>query len=111
MHSHRHTKTHSMNVAYNDDIGYAIQTDSDERELTASFDEHLVPYAVGGLDELVLCYATIIHNSQGLEYPAVVVPPATWHYMLFKHNLIDADFTHSKRLVVLVGQKRAGASS
>ena len=92
---------------YNGDIGYVTHINSEEQELTATFDDHLVTYAFGELDELVLCYATTIHKSQGSEYPVVVIPVSTQHYMMLKRNLIYTGITRGKRLVVLVGQKRA----
>jgi len=92
---------------YNGDIGFVTDIDPDEQELTASFDDHVVTYAFGELDELVLCYATTIHKSQGSEYPVVVIPISTQHYMMLKRNLIYTGITRGKRLVVLVGQKRA----
>lgn len=92
---------------YNGDIGFVTHIDADEQELTATFDEHIVTYAFGELDELVLCYATTIHKSQGSEYPVVVIPVSTQHYMMLKRNLIYTGITRGKRLVVLVGQKRA----
>jgi exodeoxyribonuclease V alpha subunit len=92
---------------YNGDIGFVTHIDPDEQELTASFDEHVVTYGFGELDELVLCYATTIHKSQGSEYPVVVIPVSTQHYMMLKRNLIYTGITRGKRLVVLVGQKRA----
>jgi superfamily I DNA and RNA helicase len=55
----------------------------------------------------VLCYETSIHKSQGSEYPAVVIPLSTQHYMMLKRNLVYTGITRGKRLVVLVGQKRA----
>jgi exodeoxyribonuclease V alpha subunit len=81
--------------------------DAEEQELTATFDDNVVTYAFGELDELVLCYATTIHKSQGSEYPLVVIPISTQHYMMLKRNLIYTGITRGKRLVVLVGQKRA----
>ncbi|MGF6965773.1 exodeoxyribonuclease V alpha subunit [Paraburkholderia sp. WC7.3g] len=92
---------------YNGDIGFVTDIDAEEQELTATFDEHIVTYAFGELDELVLCYATTIHKSQGSEYPVVVIPVSTQHYMMLKRNLIYTGITRGKRLVVLVGQKRA----
>jgi exodeoxyribonuclease V alpha subunit len=92
---------------YNGDIGFVTHIDPDEQELTATFDDHIVTYAFGELDELVLCYATTIHKSQGSEYPVVVIPVSTQHYMMLKRNLIYTGITRGKRLVVLVGQKRA----
>jgi exodeoxyribonuclease V alpha subunit len=92
---------------YNGDIGFVTHIDPDEQELTATFDGHIVTYAFGELDELVLCYATTIHKSQGSEYPVVVIPISTQHYMMLKPNLIYTGITRGKHLVVLVGQKRA----
>jgi exodeoxyribonuclease V alpha subunit len=92
---------------YNGDIGFVTHIDPVEQELTATFDEHIVSYGFGELDELVLCYATTIHKSQGSEYPVVVIPVSTQHYMMLKRNLIYTGITRGKRLVVLVGQKRA----
>lgn len=92
---------------YNGDIGTVIHVDSEEQELAVSFDGRTVTYAFGELDEIVLCYATSIHKSQGSEYPAVVIPLSTQHYMMLKRNLVYTGITRGKRLVVLVGQKRA----
>lgn len=92
---------------YNGDIGYVASVDLEEQELTVAFDEHLVTYPFGELDELVLCYATTIHKSQGSEYPVVVMPVSVQHYLMLKRNLIYTGITRGKRLVVLVGQKRA----
>ena len=92
---------------YNGDIGFVTKNDADEEELGAEFDGRLVRYPYGELDELVLCYATTIHKSQGSEYPVVVIPVSTQHYMMLKRNLIYTGITRGKQLVVLVGQKRA----
>lgn len=92
---------------YNGDIGYISRIDNDEEELVVAFDDQEACYAFGELDELVLCYATTIHKSQGSEYPVVVMPVATHHYMMLKRPLIYTGITRGKRLVVLVGQKRA----
>ena len=92
---------------YNGDIGFVRQIDAEEEELGVEFDGRLVRYPYGELDELVLCYATTIHKSQGSEYPVVVIPVSMQHYMMLKRNLIYTGITRGKRLVVLVGQKRA----
>ena len=92
---------------YDGDIGFVAETDREEDELVAEFDGRPVRYPFGELDELVLCYATTIHKSQGSEYPVVIVPVSTQHYMMLKRNLIYTGITRGKRLVVLVGQKRA----
>jgi len=92
---------------YNGDIGFVADIDREEDELVAEFDGRTVHYPFGELDELVLCYATTIHKSQGSEYPVVVIPVSMQHFMMLKRNLIYTGITRGKRLVVLVGQKRA----
>jgi len=92
---------------YNGDIGFVTEIDRKEEELAVEFDGRTVPYPFGELDELVLCYATTIHKSQGSEYPIVIIPISTQHYMMLKRNLIYTGITRGKRLVVLVGQMRA----
>jgi hypothetical protein len=78
-----------------------------EHEVTIRFDERLVKYDFGELDEVALAYAITIHKSQGSEFPAVVIPLATQHYMLLQRNLIYTGITRGKRLLVLIGQKKA----
>ncbi len=92
---------------YNGDIGLVTGIDLDEAELAVAFDGRVVSYPFGELDELVLCYATTIHKSQGSEYPVVVIPISTQHYMMLRRNLIYTGITRGKTLVVLVGQKKA----
>lgn len=94
---------------YNGDIGYVEGVDLNEGELTASFDGRIVSYLFGELDMLVLAYAATIHKSQGSEYPAVVIPVLTQHYAMLQRNLLYTGITRGKRLVVLVGQRKAVA--
>ncbi|MEQ9260567.1 MAG: ATP-dependent RecD-like DNA helicase [Roseovarius sp.] len=94
---------------YNGDIGYVECVDLNEGELTASFDGRTVTYLFGELDTLVLAYAATIHKSQGSEYPAVVIPVLTQHYAMLQRNLLYTGITRGKRLVVLVGQRKAVA--
>jgi exodeoxyribonuclease V alpha subunit len=94
---------------YNGDIGYIDDVDPDDGELTASFDGRIVTYGFGELDTLVPAYAATIHKSQGSEYPAVVIPVMTQHYAMLQRNLLYTGVTRGKRLVVLVGQKKAAA--
>ena len=82
-------------------------TDSMRSELVATFDGREVTYGFGELDELVLAYATTIHKAQGSEYPAVVIPVMTQHYTMLARNLLYTGVTRGKRLVVLVGQRKA----
>jgi exodeoxyribonuclease V alpha subunit len=94
---------------YNGDIGYVESVDVAEGELTASFDGRSVSYLFGELDTLVLAYAATIHKSQGSEYPAVVIPVLTQHYAMLQRNLLYTGITRGKRLVVIVGQRKAVA--
>jgi exodeoxyribonuclease V alpha subunit len=94
---------------YNGDIGLVTEVDPDEGELTASFDGRSITYGFGELDTLVPAYAATIHKSQGSEYPAVVIPVLTQHYAMLRRNLLYTGVTRGKRLVVLVGQKKAVA--
>jgi exodeoxyribonuclease V alpha subunit len=94
---------------YNGDIGYVDDVDPDEGELTASFDGRPVTYGFGDLDRLVPAYAATIHKSQGSEYPAVVIPVMTQHYTMLQRNLLYTGVTRGKKLVVLVGQRKAVA--
>ena len=94
---------------YNGDIGYIDDVDPDAGELVASFDGRTVAYGFGELDTLVPAYAATIHKSQGSEYPAVVIPVLTQHYTMLQRNLLYTGVTRGKRLVVLVGQKKAVA--
>ena len=92
---------------YNGDLGVVSRVDMEEGELHADFDGREVTYGFGELDELVLAYATTIHKSQGSEYPAVVIPLTIQHYPMLQRNLVYTGVTRGKRLVVLVGQRKA----
>ena len=92
---------------YNGDIGCINDVDPNAGEIVASFDGRSVTYGFGELDMLVPAYAATIHKSQGSEYPAVVIPVMTQHYAMLQRNLLYTGVTRGKRLVVLVGQKKA----
>src|SRR5262245_51458493 len=92
---------------YNGDLGVVSRINMEEGELFADFDDREVIYGFGELDELVLAYATTIHKSQGSEYPAVVIPLSTQHYPMLQRNLVYTGVTRGKRLVLLVGQRKA----
>ena len=92
---------------YNGDLGVVSGIDVEEGELHVDFEGSTITYAFGELDELVLAYATTIHKSQGSEYPAVVIPLSTQHYPMLQRNLVYTGVTRGKRLVVLVGQRKA----
>ena len=94
---------------FNGDLGTVVRIDDEEGALIASFDGREVSYPFGELDTLVPAYATTIHKSQGSEYPAVIIPVVTQHYTMLARNLLYTGVTRGKRLVVLVGQKKAVA--
>jgi exodeoxyribonuclease V alpha subunit len=94
---------------YNGDIGHIDDVDPNEGEVVVSFDGRPISYGLGELDMLVPAYAATIHKSQGSEYPAVIIPVLTQHYAMLQRNLLYTGVTRGKRLVVLVGQKKAVA--
>jgi exodeoxyribonuclease V alpha subunit len=95
------------NEVCNGDIGYVGDVEPNDGELTVSFDGRSVTYGFGELDTLLPAYAATIHKSQGSEYRAVVIPIMTQHYTMLRRNLMYIGVTRGKRLVVLVGQKKA----
>jgi len=92
---------------FNGDIGRIRKINENDQELTVDFDGQTVAYDFEELDELSLAYALTIHKSQGSEYPAVVMPLHTQHYLLLQRNLLYTGITRGKQLVVLVGSKKA----
>ena len=92
---------------FNGDIGRILNIDTESQEVTISFDGKTVAYDYPDLDEIVLAYAVSVHKSQGSEYPAVVIPILTQHYVLLQRNLIYTGVTRGKKLVVIVGTKKA----
>jgi exodeoxyribonuclease V alpha subunit len=94
---------------YNGDIGRIVTIDEEKREVKVVIDEREITYDYPDLDELVHAYAVSVHKSQGSEYPAVVMPILTQHYMLLQRNLLYTGVTRGKKLVVIVGTKKAMA--
>jgi exodeoxyribonuclease V alpha subunit len=101
------TENNYEKEVFNGDIGTIESIDLTEHELSIRFDNRLVNYDFGELDEVSLAYAVTIHKSQGSEFPAIVIPLATQHYVLLQRNLVYTGVTRGKKLVVLIGQKRA----
>lgn len=96
------------NGVFNGTVGVVTSLDNDEQRLTVLTDEdEEVPYDFDELDELAHAYAVTIHRSQGSEYPAVVIPVTTGAWMMLQRNLLYTAVTRAKRLVVLVGSRRA----
>ena len=92
---------------YNGDVGWIERIDRDAQTLDASFEDRSVRYNFDDLDQLTHAYAITIHKSQGSEYPAVVMPLLTEHYIMLRRNLLYTGMTRGKQLVVLLGQRRA----
>lgn len=95
------------NEIYNGDIGFIRNINEQEQTVMISFDSHEVTYDYGDLDQINLAYATTIHKSQGSEYPAVVIPLTMQSFMMLKRKLIYTAITRGKKLVVMLGEKKA----
>ena len=96
---------------FNGDIGIVSSVEPAERKLGVRFDDREVEYEDSDLDSLTLAYATSIHKSQGSEYPAVVIPLLSAHFVMLSRNLLYTAVTRAKRLVVLLGDPRAMAKA
>jgi exodeoxyribonuclease V alpha subunit len=101
------TENNYKKEVFNGDIGIIEKIDAVEQELSIRFDDRLVQYEFGELDEVSLAYAVTIHKAQGSEFPAVVIPVAMQHFMLLQRNLIYTGITRAKRLLVVIGQRKA----
>ncbi len=92
---------------FNGDLGRILKVDLEEQELTVAVDGRPVAYDFSELDELVHAYAVTVHKSQGSEYPAVVLPLHPQHYMMLQRNLLYTAVTRGRKLVVIVGTRKA----
>ncbi len=101
------TRNNYHKDVYNGDLGEIIRLDRVEQTLTVRCDEREIDYSFLELDELTHAYAVSVHKAQGSEYPAVVLPLLTQHYMMLQRNLLYTAVTRARRLVVVVGMPRA----
>jgi len=92
---------------FNGDVGRVASYNDEWEEATIDYDGREVTYHVSELDDVILAYAVTIHKSQGSEYPAVIIPLSTQHYVLLRRNLLYTAMTRGKQLVVLLGSPRA----
>ncbi len=92
---------------WNGDIGRVVEADGASQTLMVRFDDRDIEYGLDEIDQLTLAYAATVHKSQGSEYAAVVIPVHTQHYMMLQRNLLYTAVTRGKRLVVLVGSRKA----
>lgn len=92
---------------FNGDIGRVTAVDSVQQLLTVSMEGMPIVYDFLEADELVHAYAISVHKSQGSEYPCVIVPVVTQHYMMLQRNLLYTAVTRAKKLVILAGTRKA----
>ncbi len=92
---------------FNGDIGFVRGVDLVEHILTVDFDNRFIEYDWSEADQLVLAYAVSVHKAQGSEFPAVVLPMVTQHYVMLQRNLLYTAITRAKNLCVLVGSRKA----
>ena len=92
---------------FNGDLGIVINIDHTEKEVTINFDEREVVYDFADLNEITLAWATSIHKSQGSEYPVVILPLYTQHYVMLSRNLFYTGLTRAKKLALIVGSQKA----
>jgi exodeoxyribonuclease V alpha subunit len=101
------TRNNYQKEVFNGDVGRIRAIDEREGELTIDFDGRFVVYDLNELDEVSLAFSLSIHKSQGSEYPAVLIPLHTQHFVMLQRNLLYTGVTRGKRLVVLVGSRQA----
>jgi exodeoxyribonuclease V alpha subunit len=94
---------------FNGDIGRITAIEWEDKEVMINFDGRQVVYDFSDLDEIAPAYAVSVHKSQGSEYAAVIIPIVTQHYILLQRNLIYTAVTRGKKLVVMVGSRKAMA--
>jgi len=101
------TRNNYTKEVFNGDIGTIQDIDLENQAVLVEMDDRVVPYAFREMDELTPAYAISVHKSQGNEYQAVVIPLLGEHFVLLQRNLLYTAVTRARRLVVLVGEKRA----
>ena len=102
-----HLRNNYQKDVYNGDIGIIETIDNEKSELTVNYYGKPVHYDFDELDEITVAYAISVHKSQGSEYPAVVVPLMTQHYVLLQRNLLYTAMTRGQKLVILIGTRKA----
>jgi exodeoxyribonuclease V alpha subunit len=94
-------------LVYNGDVGIITEIDKEQQMLIIEYDRRAVEYEFSEIDEITLAYACSIHKYQGSECPCVIIPVHTTHFKLLHRNLLYTGITRGKRLVILVGSKKA----
>ncbi len=101
------TRNNYDKEVFNGDVGRIVSYDAEWDEAMVDFDGREVTYHISEMDELILAYAVTVHKAQGSEYPAVIIPMSTQHFVLLRRNLLYTAMTRGKRLVVLLGSPKA----
>ena len=102
-----HLRNNYQKEVFNGEIGTVCRLNSQARQLWVDFDGREVVYEEGDLDELALAYAISVHKSQGSEYPVVIMPLVTQHYVMLQRNLLYTALTRARRMVILIGSPKA----
>ncbi len=92
---------------FNGDVGFITNIDTEEQEVTVQYSDRTVVYDYADLNEIALAWSVTIHKSQGSEYPVVILPLYTQHYMMLSRNLLYTGLTRAKKLAIIIGSKRA----
>ena len=101
------TRNNYEKEVFNGDMGRITRIDPEQREVTITFDGRDIVFDFIDMDEIILSYAVSVHKSQGSEFPAVIIPVLTQHYIMLQRNLLYTAVTRGRKLVVLVGTKKA----
>jgi exodeoxyribonuclease V alpha subunit len=88
-------------------MGFLQSVEHGESRFTVNYDGREVEYAFDDADQLVPAYAVTVHKSQGCEFPAVIMPMLSQHYMMLQRNLLYTGITRAKKLMILVGSYKA----
>ncbi|MDQ1330693.1 MAG: exodeoxyribonuclease alpha subunit, partial [Thermodesulfobacteriota bacterium] len=102
-----HLKNNYQKEVFNGDIGTVVEIDGKKKRLFVNYYERLVEYDFEELDEVSPAYAISVHKSQGSEYPVVIIPLVTEHYMLLQRNVLYTAITRGSKMVILIGSRRA----
>ena len=105
------TRNNYDKEVFNGDIGHIRAIETEPVKVIVAFEDHLVEYEPGELDELQLAYAITIHKSQGSEFPCVIIPLAMAQFIMLERSLIYTGVTRGKRLVIVVGEQKAFATA
>ena len=105
--AHLEKKPPEQNPFFNGEIGTVCEVDREAGRLCVEYDGRLVDYDEGDIEELALAYAISVHKSQGSEYPVVILPLVTQHYIMLQRNLLYTALTRAQHMVIMVGNPKA----